>query len=211
MVPTDSADTLHPVVHRSIRLASLSLLFGVSACAAIAGLGDYVEGVEESGTRASGEGAHPSEGGASNDSATATGSDDSSPGPGEGDATTDDGGAGDDGEAALDASTDAADGGEDAAAVCRAQCGGCCDESAVCHGGQSLATCGTGGEACKDCSTSNKVCSSAGACVSSAPADAGLKPCSVGNCTNKCSLLEAPCCKQDQTCGCAVLGLLLCN
>ena len=44
-----------------------------------------------------------------------------------------------------------------------------------------------------------------------AQVDAGKPQCSVGNCSNKCPLLEAPCCKQDQTCGCAVLGLLLCN
>ena len=200
------------MVFRSSRLALASVLFGVSACAAISGLGDYVEGVEEAGAQAAGQGGRPSEAGASNEGATQSGGDDAAPGPGEGDATTGEVDAADDGAAAavLDASADGAGGGQDAAATCRAQCGGCCDQSAVCHGGQSLATCGSGGQACQDCSTSNKVCSSAGACVASVP-DAGPKPCSVGNCTNKCPLLEAPCCKQDQTCGCALIGLVLCN
>ena len=113
----------------------------------------------------------------------------------------------------LDAAADVA---VDAAAICRAQCSGCCDTSGTCHGGRSTTTCGTGGIACRDCSGAGEVCSANGTCTAPPPPDAGPPPmCVVSKCTNSCPalpLLEAPCCKLDQTCGCAaVLGLVLCN
>ncbi|MGH7438270.1 MAG: hypothetical protein ACRENE_21505 [Polyangiaceae bacterium] len=114
-------------------------------------------------------------------------------------------------DAASDVHVDA-----DAAAICHAQCSGCCDSSGACHGGLSTTTCGAQGASCRDCSASGLACGSGARCVA-APGDAGgtAPMCVVTRCTNTCPtlpLLEAPCCKPDQTCGCgAVLGILLCN
>jgi hypothetical protein len=113
----------------------------------------------------------------------------------------------------VDASLDAD---VDAAAICHAQCSGCCDSSGVCHGGQSTTTCGAHGGACRDCAQTGQVCAAGGTCVAASSADSGPPPtCNPTKCTNTCPLLplaEAPCCKSDQTCGCgAILGILLCN
>ena len=196
----------------SFTFASL-LLLGASACGVIAGLGDYASGSADSGSGVKVQG-HPEESGAPDDSTTNSPGDDVS-GPGGGDDAIDSGTGGSD--AVVDSGptamiADASDDAQDAAASCRTQCSGCCDSANVCHGGLSLATCGSSGEACVDCSMSGKVCSSTGTCITSTVMEAGPPPmCILGNCKNSCPLLEAPCCKGDQTCGCAVLGLLLCN
>jgi len=124
--------------------------------------------------------------------------------------------AGDEGgenEGAVDAMM--ADAEVDAAAVCRAQCSGCCDSAGMCHGGLSNDTCGAGGADCEDCASSGMVCSAEGACGAPSQVDSGAKTCDPTKCTNKCPLLpllEAPCCKSDHTCGCgAVLGVVACN
>jgi hypothetical protein len=117
-------------------------------------------------------------------------------------------------EASAEAMAAPIDAGIDAAAVCRAQCSGCCDSEGTCHGGRSDDTCGTGAAACVDCTKSSMVCGTGGSCMA-AVVDSGPRTCDVTKCTNQCPilpLLEAPCCKLDQTCGCgAVLGVVLCN
>ncbi len=188
------------------------LAFGAGACGLIAGLPDYASGT------ADGSGItiqpHPDATGTQDDSTETGPGDDTTVDPG-GDVGADAGSGSDDvapDTGTSEGPTDASEDAQDAAAICRTQCSGCCDSNNICHGGQSLATCGSGGKACMDCSASGKVCSSAGACVTGTTMEAGPPPmCSVGNCKNGCPLLEAPCCKADQTCGCAVLGLLLCN
>jgi hypothetical protein len=193
---------------------ALLLMMGVGACGVLAGLGDYAQGVGDSGVGVKIQG-HPEESGILDDAmGTGPGGEDTSVGPASDDAT--DAGTGGSEDVIDTGSTqetaDAGDAAQDAAALCRTQCSGCCDSNDVCHGGQSLATCGSGGAACVDCSTQTKVCSSAGSCVKASMMEAGPPPmCSVSNCKNSCPLLMAPCCKGDQTCGCAVLGLLLCN
>src|SRR5258708_21111226 len=116
----------------------------------------------------------------------------------------------------AEGATAEAEAGVDAAAICRAQCSGCCDSSGMCHGGRWTGTCGGGGAACSNCASTGKACSGNGTCVGTAMVEAGAPPmCVVSKCSNTCPLLplvEAPCCKSDQTCGCAaVLGILLCN
>jgi hypothetical protein len=196
-------------VHPRLILATLPFVAGVTACAAIAGLGDYEHAGQDGGAHGATADAHGTV-----DVPNATDLPDSSD-PSE-DATS---GEGDETGATLEsgsegseASAPPADAAVDAAAACQAQCGGCCDSNAMCHGGLSVGTCGANGAACMDCSSSGKVCSSAGKCVA-ATVDSGTPPpsCTATSCTNKCALLEGPCCKQDGTCGCAVLGLLLCN
>jgi hypothetical protein len=198
----------------SFTFRSLLLAVGAGACGLVAGLGDYADGLAEGGPGVKVI-VHPEETGTPDDAtAIGPGGDEPSVGPagddaidssaGEPDTAVDSGSA----TAVADASDDA----QDAAAVCRTQCSGCCDPANVCHGGLSVSTCGSSGEACVDCSASGKVCSSTGTCIMSSVMEAGPPPmCKVGNCKNSCPLLEAPCCKGDQTCGCAVLGLLLCN
>ncbi len=198
----------------TVTFGSLLLAVGAGACGIIAGLGEYAQGLGDSGAGGTIQG-HPVESGALDDAmGTGTGGEDTSVGP-EGDDVIDAGTAASDDVAdagSTQGMADASDAAEDAAAVCRTQCSGCCDSDNVCHGGQSVATCGSGGATCTDCSTSGKVCSSAGSCVTGATMEAGPPPmCSLSNCKNNCPLLMAPCCKSDQTCGCAVLGLLLCN
>jgi hypothetical protein len=83
-------------------------------------------------------------------------------------------------------------------------CGGCCNSSGNCAGGQSVNTCGTGGANCKDC-TSSGACS-AGAC-STPVKDAAPPPmCDPTSCasTNHCAgfPIQGSCCKLDDTCGC---------
>jgi hypothetical protein len=82
-------------------------------------------------------------------------------------------------------------------------CGGCCNAAGDCVGGQSVATCGSGGPKCKDC-TSAGACSQ-GECTTPLP-DAGPPPiCMFGSCSNSnCAFfpIQGACCKLDQTCGC---------
>jgi hypothetical protein len=109
---------------------------------------------------------------------------------------------------ATDASSDAgpadgSNGAPDGYACGRDTCGGCCSTTGNCVGGQSVGTCGVGGQACKDCTTS-------GACTQGTcktpPHDAGPPPmCVVASCsTSLCAgfPIQGPCCKSDQTCGC---------
>jgi hypothetical protein len=198
-------------VRPSTFLLGSLLAVGAGACGLIAGLGDYASGLADSGI---GVKVHPEESGVVDDAPTGTGGGDETPPVTTDDATDSAPGASEDvveGEPAV-VGSDAADAAQDAAAVCQTECGGCCDANNVCHGGQSVGTCGSGGKACVDCSTSGKMCGSSGTCVAASTMEAGPPPmCSLPNCKNSCPLLEAPCCKTDQTCGCAVLGLLLCN
>ena len=196
---------------QAVRLAAtffLSSLTGAAACASLSGLNDISLGEADEGTLG--------HGGDSGDVEAPPGGDDGAVADeqaiapeAEGGPTPETGVLDQDGAAApLDANTDAA-------AICRAQCSGCCDSSGTCHGGQSTATCGSGGLACRDCSSTGTVCAS-GACVAKTAVDSGAPPmCVASKCTNSCPLLplaEAPCCKSDNTCGCgAVLGILLCN
>jgi hypothetical protein len=82
-------------------------------------------------------------------------------------------------------------------------CGGCCNATGDCVGGQSVATCGVGGQNCKDC-TASGACSQ-GSCATPSP-DAGPPPmCVVASCsTRNCAgfPIQGACCKSDQTCGC---------
>jgi hypothetical protein len=80
-------------------------------------------------------------------------------------------------------------------------CAGCCSNGA-CVGGQSVATCGVGGGACKDCTTMGGACTS-GACSTKVP-DAAAKPvCNPSKCPPCIPVYQSDCCKMtDQTCGC---------
>jgi hypothetical protein len=81
-------------------------------------------------------------------------------------------------------------------------CGGCCNTTGDCVGGQSVTTCGLGGR-CKDC-TSSGACSQ-GECTTP-PLDAAPPPmCVLASCSNSnCAgfPIQGACCKSDQTCGC---------
>jgi hypothetical protein len=84
-------------------------------------------------------------------------------------------------------------------------CGGCCTAASLCAAGGLDNACGRAGAACKSCSASGMVCG-AGSCVT-APADAGeggVSGCNPSKCTNVCVPLYSPCCKTDQSCGCAL-------
>ena len=83
-------------------------------------------------------------------------------------------------------------------------CGGCCASTGDCVGGQSVATCGVGGQKCQDC-TSSGACSQ-GSCATRAP-EAGPPPmCVPATClaASHCAgyPFQGGCCKPDQTCGC---------
>lgn len=187
----------------------LSSLTGIAACASLSGLNGLSIGEADGGP--------PAHGGDSGDVAAPPGGDDGEgadaqaipPEEPDGSPTPETG------TFDPDAAFTPADADTDAAAVCRAQCSGCCDPSGICHGGQSTATCGSDGLACRDCSSSAMVCTS-GSCVAKTAVDSGAPAtCVVSRCTNSCPLLplaEAPCCKSDDTCGCgAILGILLCS
>jgi hypothetical protein len=196
---------------------SVLLALGASACGLVAGLSGYGAELEDAAAHGSSQEPSTTDAASSGDeAAVGPEGNDATVDAGTGDEPTteliDPGDSSDDGGDAGPPIGDAGDGGEDAEAVCKAQCGGCCDSTWVCHGGQSVGTCGAGAQACMNCGASNKVCSSAGACVTAPIVDASPPAmCNATKCTNKCPLLEGPCCKSDQTCGCAVLGLLLCN
>jgi hypothetical protein len=80
-------------------------------------------------------------------------------------------------------------------------CNGCCDSNGNCAGGQSQATCGTGGEQCISCG-SGTTCNKSGACVNT-PVDSGPPPACVASSCQKCGAVQSTCCKSDNTCGCA--------
>jgi hypothetical protein len=85
-------------------------------------------------------------------------------------------------------------------------CGGCCNANGFCAGGGSAMTCGTGGEACRDCMKLGQSCDQ-GVCswVDSGPAPM----CTETQCRTMLTLCapvyEGACCLPDGTCGCQVL------
>ena len=174
---------------------------GISGCGLLAGLGGYTDVATQASS--SPDAGNPDLGEASDETAVEE--------PVEAAAPDD---AAEESEPA-DVTTAPVDAEVDAAAVCKAQCSGCCDSTGMCHGGLSNDTCGSGAAACEDCTNSGMVCSSAGACAAPSQVDSGTKTCDPTKCTNQCPLLpllEAPCCKSDHTCGCgAVLGVVACN
>lgn len=82
-----------------------------------------------------------------------------------------------------------------------ATCAGCCSNG-ECVGGQSVATCGVGGVACKDCTNMGGACTR-GACTMKV-ADASAPTCTVSKCGGCIPFYQTSCCKADQTCGCVV-------
>ena len=196
--------------------STLSLtVLGAGACAQIAGLPDYSTG------------GLPAQGGATplvqteasaDEASEATGEGATGEGQGEGDAgpAEDLHPASGDDEGGSDAS-EPTDGGQptdgsvpsdanlvpDGYTCGPGTCGGCCSTKGDCVGGQSVATCGVGGQKCQDC-TSSGACSE-GTCTTPPP-DAGPPPmcvvasCSTGNCAG--FPIQGACCKSDQTCGC---------
>lgn len=81
-------------------------------------------------------------------------------------------------------------------------CAGCCSNG-ECVGGASVATCGVGGGACKDCTNMGGACTG-GACMMKV-ADAGPpKTCTASQCGGCIPFYQTSCCKSDQTCGCVV-------
>lgn len=80
-------------------------------------------------------------------------------------------------------------------------CPGCCSNG-ECVGGQSVATCGVGGVACKDCTSMGGACTS-GACTMKV-ADAAPPVCTISKCGGCIPFYQMSCCKSDQTCGCVV-------
>jgi hypothetical protein len=84
-------------------------------------------------------------------------------------------------------------------------CGGCCNADGFCAGGGSAATCGTGGQPCRDCASIGQRCEQ-GACSS---IDSGAAPmCTDAQCRSMVTLCipayEISCCLPDGTCGCQV-------
>ena len=185
---------------------------GVSACAAISGLGDYAEG------ELSGDASVQSRKGdaAGSDVTTPPPDPTSDPGddvavpPGDDDSSipiidTSDAGIPD---AAYTDVTSVPDG----YACGVGTCGGCCTAAGDCVGGQSVTTCGVGGNLCKDCS-SQGACGSSGSCKTPV-VDSGPPPkCSASTCTNTCSgtPIQNKCCKGDNTCGCQWTPFAPCN
>ncbi len=182
-------------------LAALLAVVGEVACAQVAGLPDYSVGASTTGPESSTPVVQD------DTSVDATTDNVDNEAPSEPDA--EEIGSVDDAEAsASDASGDAgpSDGSNaapDGYACGPDTCGGCCSSTGDCVGGQSVGTCGVGGQACKDCTTS-------GACVEGAcatpPPDAGRPPmCVMASCSPSLCAgfpIQGPCCKSDQTCGC---------
>jgi hypothetical protein len=87
-------------------------------------------------------------------------------------------------------------------------CGGCCNENGFCAGGESTATCGTGGAPCQDCSTTGQSCSEGTCSATPPPVDSSSPPvCNVTQCNDmiRCiPVYQGGCCKTDGTCGCQV-------
>ncbi len=188
-------------------LAAVTAIVCGGACAQFAGLGDYSTGESSPDSGSSTK----NRTGASTEDAGETAADDSPPEPDPG-ALGDPGSVPEEGEDADD--PDGGDAGQpidagdpsqipDGYACGPGTCGGCCSATDDCVGGQSVATCGVGGQECKDC-TAAGACSQ-GSCVTPPP-DAGPPPmCVVASCsTRNCAgfPIQGACCKLDQTCGC---------
>jgi hypothetical protein len=173
-----------------VSLAGLFLIaLGASGCGLLAGLGDYSAG-------------DPIESDSLTDSSPFTmlpGSDDAE------DASADTS-SGDDGSSVIE------DPDGDASAPCGpGNCGGCCING-TCAGGGSVDTCGSGGVACVDCTSMGGACSAAGACTTPPKDAAPPAMCVVSACKSKCiPYVQNPCCKSDQTCGCAIAISSTCN
>jgi hypothetical protein len=106
---------------------------------------------------------------------------------------------------------------------------GCCNDADQCVAGTADDACGMAGTSCQDCSTAGQTCQSqACAAPPAAPPSATVTPtaptttptspaptsppptppaptCDPSACTNLCIPYFVQCCKDDQTCGCALL------
>ena len=100
---------------------------------------------------------------------------------------------------------------------------GCCNEAGQCVAGTADDACGVAGTSCQDCSTTGQTCQSqACAAPPAAPPSATVTPtapttaptspaptpaptCDPSACSNLCIPYFVQCCKDDQTCGCALL------
>ena len=187
-------------------LAAVLAVVGAVACAQLAGLPDYSAGASTTGLESStpGEQTDATVDATSDDvGGDEVGNDDQSEPDVEeiGDLDAADAGASD---ASVDADSSSGSNGPPDGYACGPEtCGGCCTTTGDCVGGQSVGTCGVGGQACKDC-TSSGACAQ-GACTTP-PADAGPPPmCVVTSCSSSLCAgfpFQGPCCKSDQTCGC---------
>jgi hypothetical protein len=168
-----------------LRVASVVVLvFGASACAAITGLGEYGEKQNEAALEAPDSSADES---STTDGTVTTGDD-----------ASQDSNASDDAMSIPDVAFDGPP-------VCGpgSSCKGCC-MNGTCVGGQSVTTCGVGGELCVDCTSKGGACSSAGACTTP-PKDAeAAAPCNATKCIACAPVYQTGCCKADNTCGCKV-------
>ena len=175
----------------------------VGGCAAVSGLGDYKEGNGSVALESNVGTGLPDDG----SDAADTVADGSTGTPGDPDVAT----VPDDASAPADpseASTVYESGAlpdiqYDAPPACGpSNCGGCCSNG-VCVGGGSVATCGSAGRACEDCTGMGGACTNH-ACAT-ATADAGPpKTCKASSCTGCIPFYQTGCCKSDQTCGCEV-------
>ncbi len=190
--------------------AALALGATVSACAAVSGLNEYSSG---SGSDDVSVAPMPEAGG---DDTTTNGDDASPPGDDSSppDATVPADAPGEDASTVVDARQDRSevvDAGSPDAYVCSAAtCNGCCTANGQCSGGNSVSLCGTGGEACLNCSAQ-------GACndhVCGAPVqDSGGPQCTSTNvtaCTKCAAVLYTACCKSG-SCGCQWTGFAPCQ
>ena len=80
-------------------------------------------------------------------------------------------------------------------------CSHCCS-AGMCVGGQSVATCGTGGADCKDCTSMGGACASNGSCTTPVMDAAPPPTCSASKCSGCVAGFQRGCCRPDQTCGC---------
>ncbi len=83
-------------------------------------------------------------------------------------------------------------------------CSNCCSNN-VCVGGQSVATCGTGGAACTDCTNMGGACGSNGACTTAVKDAAPPPACVASSCRGCDGFYQKGCCKSDDTCGCLLV------
>jgi hypothetical protein len=80
-------------------------------------------------------------------------------------------------------------------------CSHCCS-GGECVGGQSVTTCGTGGEACKDCTSMGGACGTNGSCTTPVKDAAPPPTCTASHCGGCVNGFQRGCCKSDETCGC---------
>ena len=83
-------------------------------------------------------------------------------------------------------------------------CSNCCSNN-DCVGGQSVTTCGTGGAACKDCTSMGGACGTNGACMTAVPDAAPPPACTASKCGGCDLFYQKGCCKSDETCGCVLI------